>query len=38
MDVKKTEYEYEGLDWIYLAKEKDKRWAVGKAVMNVRIS
>ena len=30
--------EHEGVDWIYLAKDKDKQWAVGKAVMNVRIS
>ena len=36
MDVKKIEYD--GVDWIYLAKDKDKQWAAGKAVMNVRIS
>jgi len=28
---------YGNMDWIYLAQDEDKWWAVVKAVMNIRI-
>ena len=36
MGVKKIEYE--SVDWIYPAKDTNKRCTIGKAVMNFRIA
>jgi hypothetical protein len=32
-----TKIEWEGLDWIYLALDRGKWWAVVKTVMNFRV-
>jgi hypothetical protein len=31
------EIEWEGVDWIHLAQDRDKWWAVVNTVMNVRV-
>ena len=32
------EIEWEGVDWIHLAQNRDKRWAVVNMVMNVWVA
>jgi hypothetical protein len=35
-DLRETEWE--DVDWIHLAQERDKRWALVKTVMNLRVT